>query len=581
MWASYRRGPSISVPAPYDDKSSPYWWYDRVANWAHEWAQCGITDVLFPPPLKTNAGAFRGADGYGPFDDYDIGTKNTLQFGGVNTRFGNADQLRRAIAVCHTNGLNVLIDVVNHQRMGGHNGVYQYLGSDGKTLNGRFAKQPSYFRGAWPRVPEDPVPSPGDDFAFGDELCPINAIPKNVVWNGLQDAGDWLFRTTGAEGARLDDMKGLNAGFMKNWMQFGAMRGKWFFGEFASGASFNYSGGLGTNWWVDQVDGLASATDFDTHYNAIMPMCNNASGFYMGSLPGHGMFYSNPMKAVPFVESMDSDTNGFAAIISNKELGYAYLLTNQGLPTIYIRDYLHEPDCYGLMAPIRNLCWCMHKFGVGNTIPRIQSQHLYVYERSGPPGAIIALNGDVFNPEWYTVTVQTNFAPNTRLHDYTGKNNQDVWVDNNGKVSFGIPPGANGTGYGVWAPDQFEGDDIELFPKQTVQDFDGANDLFIPALSLGQITVGRIWVGGNTKIGLKMLAVNQQPADFGYELQIADPDGASVHLVKAHDTYMATAMKYGWYTMYAKGVGITSAVPFILRVTYYSTQHLEVKDFVG
>jgi alpha-amylase len=576
LWANYRRGPSISVPAPYDDKSSPYWWYDRIANWAYDWARFGITDVLFPQPCKTNAGAFRGADGYGVYDDYDIGSKNTVQFGGMPTRFGYADQLRRAIAVCHANGMNVLLDVVQHQRMGGRNGIYNYLGSDGKTLNGRFAKFPSCFRGDPPRVPEDPVPSPPDDFAFGDELCPVNGKPTGYVWNGLIDAGDWLFRTTDADGARLDDMKGMAVDFMKDFMTSKEMaNNKWYFGEFASGSANSWYGGLGTNWWVDQVDGLASASDFDTHYNAIMPMCNNASGFNMANLIYHGMIYSNPMKSVPFVESMDSDTNGFATVVNNKVLGYAYLLTNQGLPQIYIRDYLTEPNCYGLMEPIRNLSWCSNKFAHGYTIPRLRSQHIYVYERTGPPGAIVALNSDVYNPSWYTVTVQTNIPPGTRLHDHTGKNGQDCWVQGDGTVTFGIPPGANGTGYGVWASADYEGQDIKVTPRATTQDFDGAADLDILPLSNNEIKVGRIWCGDHQPLTLKMLAPNQQPADFDYKLRVGFPDGSSAN--PTSDTI--TTSSYGWYDLYATGVKLSTPHPFTLRATYYSTQHLKVEDF--
>ena len=47
--------------------------------------------------LKTNAGAFPGADGYGPFDDYDLGAKN--QFFSTPTRFGSREQLQRCTAI--------------------------------------------------------------------------------------------------------------------------------------------------------------------------------------------------------------------------------------------------------------------------------------------------------------------------------------------------------------------------------------------------------------------------------------------------------------------------------------------------
>lgn len=183
------------------------------------------------------------------------------------------------------------------------------------------------------------MPSPPDDYAFGDQLCPVNAHPYHYVWDGLIAASDWLFRTSDADGARLDDMKGMNVGFMKSYMNSGAMKKKWFFGEYASGNRND------TNWWVDQVRGRASALDFDFHYNMVMPMCMDAGSgnFFMGHLAGRGMIGNNPMKAVPFVESMDSDTNGFATVIFNKTLGYALLFGGEGLPMAYVRDYLPRP----------------------------------------------------------------------------------------------------------------------------------------------------------------------------------------------------------------------------------------------
>src|SRR5690242_17255834 len=99
IWLNYRRGPSLAVPAPFDDNSSPYWWYDRIGQMAHDLAARGFTDALFPNPVKGQSGAYRTGDGYNPFDDYDIGSKN--QLGRMPTRFGTAEQLRRAIAICH------------------------------------------------------------------------------------------------------------------------------------------------------------------------------------------------------------------------------------------------------------------------------------------------------------------------------------------------------------------------------------------------------------------------------------------------------------------------------------------------
>lgn len=562
MWANYRRGASISVPAPFDDGGPNVpWWYDRISQLAHDWAANGVTDVLFPNPLKTNAGAYRGADGYGAYDDYDIGSKVTSQFGGKPTRFGTDEQLRRAIAICHANGLNVYLDHVMHQRMGGNNGVYRYSSATGKD-NGRFPKDAPCFRGAPPRVPEDPVPSPPDDFSFGDQLCPINGKPHDYVATGLMEAGDWLIRTLGVQGARLDDMKGMNQGFMQRWMQYGAMNGKWFFGEYASGNRDD------TNWWVGQVNGLASAFDFNFHYEMAQPMCNNAGdgSFFMGWLAGRGMIGNNPMKAVPFVESMDSDTNGFATIVSNKELGYGLLLGGEGLPVVYIRDYLQEPDCYGLKRPIDNLMWCHQKLANGPTVPRLTTDaKVYVFERTGWPNLLVALNNDVWNPNWHTVTVQTNFGPNVEIKDYTGHNQSHAWTDWQGRVTIGVPPGANGVGYGMWSRVGQDGP-IVVGGMSTTQTFFGADDLDIGPATNKLATVGRIWVAKGTDIA-HQLSLRAQDNDVQVNLTLTGPTGQA--LSKWHTT------TEGWHEISIQSSNLTAAkpsIPFWLTVTYRAPQ---------
>lgn len=576
MWANLRRGFNIGVPAP-QDKSSRYWWYDRIAHWAHHWASVGITDVLFPSPHKTNAGAYPGSDGYGVFDDYDIGSKNTTQFGGTPTRFGYADQLRRAIAVCHANGLQIHLDHVMHQRMGGRAGIYRYLGADGRTLNGRFPKDPPCFRGAPPRVPEDPVPSPPDDFSFGDQLCPVNAQPKGYVWNGLLHAGDWLFRTLDADGARLDDMKGMNVGFMKAFMNSYAMRGKFFFGEYASGNRDD------TNWWVDQVDGRASAIDFDFHYNMAQRMCNEAgnSTFYMGSLAGRGMIGNNPMKALPFVESMDSDVNGFATIVNNKVLGYALMLGGEGLPMVYARDYLEEPDGYGLQRYIDNLIWCHRQLSNGGTTPRYGDGKTYVFERNGPPGLLVALNADVWNPNWHNVTVHTNFGSGVRLHDYTGRNGGDAWTNQDGVVSIGIPPGGNGMGFGLWSRAGLSGP-VWQESFATTQTFFGASDLDIGPLMDGQtLKVQRIWVEAGKPIAGHM-HLDEWPSGGEVVVTLSDALGSweDAHTTtEGDDRFNTKSPITGWLIMHVMPQGFAGkTLPFDLTMTYTAPKHLELQS---
>jgi alpha-amylase len=580
MWANMRRGESLAVPAPFDDNSSPYWWYDRIAGWARGWSRTGITDVLFPNPIKGQSGAYRTGDGYNPFDDGDIGSKD--QLGRKPTRFGDADQLRRAIAICKANGLNVLLDHVMHQRMGGKNGVYRYVSATGKT-NGRFPKDPGCFSPSAPGdtippyVPVDPVPDQADNFPFGNPLAPVNSIPKGYVWNGLLQAADWLFRTTGADGARLDDMKGMNVGFMRALMDYGPLRGKFFVAEFASGNPNDL------NWWINQVNGRASVADFAFHYNQALRMCNDST-YDMGRLKNtwDTLYQQNPMKAVPFVESMDSDTNGFATIVFNKMLGYALMLTSEGLPCVYIRDYLKEPDCYGLEDGINNLIWCAQMLAGGSTVPRLTNNpRVYVFERMGwgeAPGCLVALSNDYFNPSWHTVTVQTHFGPNAHLHDFTGHNAQDCWTDSQGRAAFGVPPAAGGVGFGVWGPASMQGAVHHApHPRSTLQDFDGADDLDIGPLDRGSKYIGRVWAEAGTYISMLMEPNTLQ--GFSTEQRIASPDGLTLVSGKSTHVYGKTKER-GWHSLYAQMLtGATPTMPFTLHAEYTAPQTLDVSEF--
>jgi hypothetical protein len=73
----YKKQPGVSVPSPADgDASVPFWW-DRLASLANELRKVGFTAVWLPPVLKTSVrDAGPNADGYGPFDDYDIGSRH-------------------------------------------------------------------------------------------------------------------------------------------------------------------------------------------------------------------------------------------------------------------------------------------------------------------------------------------------------------------------------------------------------------------------------------------------------------------------------------------------------------------------
>jgi alpha-amylase len=224
----FKRRPNRAVPAPTDGDSIVGWWWDHIALQANALRQVGFTAIWLPPALKSSAGANAGADGYEPFDDCDIGLKD--QKGSVATRFGAREALQRAVAVLRANGIDVYVDLVEHDRSGDPgNFVFRYKGAGNQANIGRFPKDPLNFL---PGVARDPNlgGSPKADFPFGRELAPINAKPPGYVFNGLIDAADWLTRALDLQGYRLDDMKGISTDFLIPFLNSKSIAGKFVVG---------------------------------------------------------------------------------------------------------------------------------------------------------------------------------------------------------------------------------------------------------------------------------------------------------------------------------------------------------------
>lgn len=555
MEAGYHIGTAgkyTSVPSPADGNPDTPWFWDYLASQSNSLAHAGITDVLIPPPYKAEGGAGRGCDGYGTYDGYDLGSKP--QQNSTPTRFGSREQLQRMIAIMRANGIGVHLDLICHQRMGGRNGVYRFLAFDG-SLNGRFPLDPGCFLGNPKdgRVPRDPIAGPvEDDYSFGDELCPVNAVPKHYVWNGLVDWASWLAATLGIQGFRIDDTKGENIGFVKALLDSEYTKGLFAVGEYYDGNP------NALQWWVNDsgMGGRSSTFDFALRW-PLQRMCNNSSRWDMRQLARGGFNAINPFKAVTFLENHDTDLS--FPCIWNKALGYAALLTMEGLPCVFARDYFVRKDCYGLKPLIDNLIWIRSQFANGSTAVRNADYQTFVYERLGQPGLLVGLHNDMYNG-WATVDVQTNFGSGVRLHDYTGHGG-DIWTDWRGHASLPVPPNDNGHGYVCYSvADINKAIAIQKLP--TVQVFEGAPDLDLgPALPKQNNLVGRIWCEKGTIIHLESNIQGLSPTVFEQDEEIPVQHG------------QCTTKRRGWHAL---GVDSTlrQTVPYKLKVTYMGTQTL-------
>ncbi|HUH68100.1 MAG TPA: hypothetical protein VLZ05_04005 [Mycobacterium sp.] len=562
-------GSRITVPAPSTNPGYPWLW-DFLASQATTLSQIGFTALQLPPASKAQGGAGPGCDGYAVFDPRDLGSKH--QQGSVPTRYGTVDSLRRLIACCHAAGIDVYLDVVLHQLDGenGGTGVFDYLGADGSTLNGRGPMRPGCFRGLPPaNRPEDDVPVPVDDFPFGREKVYQNCDPPGYTIEDALDYGDWLFRTTDADGIRFDDTKGTWAPFVSQFLRSRAMASKFAYSEYFDGNPGNLNG------WVTSppMSSRSLVEDFTFHF-AVQAACNNGEAEVLN---GCGYIAMNPSMSCTFVDNPDTDTSVGEQVSTAKLLAYAFMLSVEGYPLVYAKDYYPGsvwPGAYGLKPWIDNLVWVHENLANGNTTTQYVDQTVIVVNRTGSPGLLTALNFDTYNRR--TISCQTAFGPNVHLHDYAG-HSPDVWTDGNGQVTFTIPPNAyeNGQSYLCFSRAGLGGP-INVSSRSTTQTFFGAADLDILPILDGHSTISRIWCAANSLITVDLALTDPIPAQAQIGLEVLGPDGTAIgsqtwtsNGPAPSGSLQLSVIADGWHSLTRTATGFPPAgISFELTATY-------------
>ena len=434
-------------------------WWDTLAGKAEEISKAGFTSVWIPPVLKGAAGGF--SNGYDPFDDYDIGSKD--QCSTYATRWGTREQLLRAVGMLRANGMEVYVDnVLGHRNGDDGYSHFRYKGAFGQENGGRFEKWPDNFTGA--------------SSGFGRQ---INYWHYGVK-KGLVEAGEWMINTLGVQGMRIDLATKVDPDFLRDYLNTGAMGGKFTVSEYWSENVEELDA------YVRKMGGRVSVFDFPL-WGKLKDM-SNSKGFYdMRNLQRAGYAARAPQLAVTFVENHDTDrgypTNG------NKHLGYAYILTSEGYPSVFWKDYYE----YGMKRIIDPLVWIHEKLADGGTEYRWADEDLLVYERRGKRGLLVGLNDNANS--WRSEWVSTGFGGNVQLHDYTG-NGPDIWTAGDGRVQISVPNNS----YVAYAPVGIS-DGIWTGSHEVLQQVAGVRDLDVkPALPGDWSGAQRIWVEAGTTI---------------------------------------------------------------------------------
>jgi alpha-amylase len=469
----------------------------------------------------------------------------------VPTRYGSREQLERCCAMMRANGIDVYVDLVdNHRDPDDRPAHFKYVDAYGNQTGGRFPKEPNDFH---IYIGQDPdVPAGPGEIHFGRDFAPINGRVvnvdgKKVVWAdyGLRQAGDWMTRALDLQGYRIDDVYGISWDWLTSFLDYGAMRGKFAVGEFNNGNADTVEG------WVKEMHGRSTAFDFPLHDAYLLKMCNTPDDFDMSTLDGAGLVGIDPAHAVTFVENHDTDRS--LPILRNKLLAYAFILTSQGYPCVYYRDWGMDLGCYGygMRDDINRLIWIRENLASGDSVVRHKDKRTYVYERTGGKHLLVALNSDIATA--HTVTCATGFGPNVPLHDYTG-HAPDVATDASGNVTIAVPVDLEGRGYATYAPAGVAIIPHEAAANVTEQVYEGASDLDIkPADNTEFVRVCHVDVGAGKQIeGALTFDAHGWTKDTSIVLQLIGPSG-TVQKTYTESTPQGAALSAkadveGWYT---------------------------------
>jgi alpha-amylase len=267
-------------------------------------------------------------------------------------------------------------------------------------------------------------------------------------------------------------------------------------------------------------------------------------------------------------------------MVFNKALGYAYILTSEGYPCVYYRDYDMGPDGFRLKPPIDNLIWIHEKLANGATQQRFKDFNVFAYERLGAPRLLVGLNNDPGGSR--TITVATGFGPHVRIHDYTG-HAPDTVTDGGGNATIIIPQNRNGLGYVCYSVEGRD-DGFEIFTRAVSQEFQGAPDLdILPALAGKPVEPGRVWCAANTPIKASLKPVTTAWTNAtSILLELLDPGGSvvarqSVTLETPKAELEATARIEGFHTFRLTAANTPSAnanPDYTLSVSYTAPQTL-------
>jgi alpha-amylase len=337
--------------------------------------------------------------GYDPYDFYDLGEFD--QKGTIPTWFGTRAELEALIANAHKHGLSVVADMVLNHNSGADAQEINPITNQARwtVFNPKSGKFPRNWECFHPSMHES-----WDEMTFGD--MPDLSHRNPYVFAELLKLSRWLIEEIGFDGFRYDFVKGYGSNTITAIQEYRYMKDEKPFIPY--GVAEYWDSASNTLRWVDNANFSNSnpVDAFDFPLRELLKSLCDQYGFSLKNLVnGETILQKQPQTTVTFVENHDLRDEG-RPILNDKLLAYSYILTHEGFPCVFWKDYFNfNLALDGTPNGIAALVAAHEKYAGGNTSVLHLSDDLYIMQRGGygdQPGLIYVLNnrGDKWNGAW-------------------------------------------------------------------------------------------------------------------------------------------------------------------------------------
>lgn len=421
-------------------------WWNHVRQRVADLSATGFA-ALWLPPVHKAANIGGPSMGYDPYDYYDLGEFD--QKGSVKTWFGSKDELLALIGVAHDHGMEVIADfVVNH--CSGADAVEQNPVLDQRRWT-CFTPKSGRFPRNWECFHPNNYES-WDEGAFGD--MPDLSHRNPYVFGEIIRLARWLVEEIGFDGFRYDYVKGYGASTVTAVQEYRYLRDGKVFVPYGVAEYWDNASAI-VNWInLSNFSNRNPVDVFDFPLRETLKALCDEYGFSLRNLCRDSVVRAQAQSAVTFVENHDLRDEG-RPIVNDKLLAYSFILTHEGYPCVFWKDYyVHGLALEGSANGIAALVSAHDRYAGGRTDVLHVDDDLYVMQRhgfGGQPGLVYVLNnrGD----GWNGTSVRTQWR-DVRFEPvawWSGSDRNRPWqqfTDAEGRCQFWAPP----RGYVVYAP---------------------------------------------------------------------------------------------------------------------------------